>query len=273
MFRRITLSMFAGVACLAGPLGAQAKSPPPDSALRGITERGRALAAYDFAAWHGSDAASALPAPAPGHVTRYVARRTDRGWVVVFGRLSAKRDTFLIATEAAPGARGGPHEGYVAVKHAVPKADTGYYRRAVLAIDTAIAEFGAVQRPYNVAVLPAPGGHWWVYLTPAPTVSGVWPLGGDLRDLVSADARRIVARRRLHNAVIEFGAGREPGKVLQAGSHAAVLDDIPEDTDVFHVLTRTPRVPEYIVTDAFMYRIDADGAITLLGRREDILGR
>ena len=41
-----------------------------------------------------------------------------------------------------------------------------------------------------------------------------------------------------------------------------MLDDRPEDTDVFHVLSREPRVPEYIVSKSYYFRVDVDGRIT-----------
>jgi hypothetical protein len=43
-----------------------------------------------------------------------------------------------------------------------------------------------------------------------------------------------------------------------------VLDTIPEDTDVFHVLARGFRIPETVVTDEFIYRIEIDGSIRLV---------
>jgi hypothetical protein len=98
-------------------------------------------------------------------------------------------------------------------------------------------------------------------------VYGVWPLGADTRYLISADGRVILEKRRLHNTVIEFSARKppQPGAKVEASTHTAVLAEIPEDTDVFHVLTRTPRVPEYVMTDHFVYRIDTDGTIHFLG--------
>jgi hypothetical protein len=56
-------------------LPAQSVGLPPDTLLRGIEARGRALAAYDRAAWHGSDAVVALR-PARRLITHYVARPT-----------------------------------------------------------------------------------------------------------------------------------------------------------------------------------------------------
>ena len=240
---------------------------PTDSQLADITARGRALAAYDFAAWHGTDAVTPLK-PTPGTVTRYIARETPKGWVVAFGRLTASRDTFLVAYEAVRTSTTGEFEGFTGVSHATPVVDTGYFVRAARAIDTATVEFGPVRRSYNVAALPTSSGNWYVYLFPAQTIAGVWPLGADARLLISADGRTILERRRLHNSVIEFSASRvqkPAGSTMQAGFHTAVVAEIPEDTDVYHVLTRTPKVPEYVATDHFIYRIDTDGKIIFFG--------
>jgi hypothetical protein len=40
-----------------------------------------------------------------------------------------------------------------------------------------------------------------------------------------------------------------------------VVDDIPEDTDVFYVLARKPAVPEWIGTRNYVYRVEIDGTI------------
>jgi hypothetical protein len=229
------------------------------------------LASYDSASWNGTDALLAL-APSPEGVEGYVARQTDRGWVVSFGRLNDRRNAFLVAYESIASTLTSAHGGFETVAYAMPKADTGYLLRAALALDIARAEFGAVTRPYNAAVLPTDRG-WWVYLMPAPVRAGVWPLGGDMRYLVSPDGRHVLEHRRLHNTIIEFAGSSPDGERMQAAVHSAVLDNVPEDTDVFHVLARTPKVPQYIVTDEFVYRIGVDGVIDLLGRREEVLGR
>jgi hypothetical protein len=264
---------FAGwlILTLALPVGLTAQTEPrqpTEVELAGISERGRALADYDFAAWHGTDAVVASK-PADGVITRYIARPTAQGWVVAFGRLTASRDTFLIAYEAVRTSQTGAFEGFTAVHHDPPVADTDYYAHAARAIDTALVDFGPVRRSYNVAALPRSDGSWYVYLFPAPTVVGVWPLGADIRYLISRDGRSILEKRRLHNTVIEFSARLlkppPPGSKIQAGVHTAVLAEIPEDTDVFHVLTRTPHVAEYVMTDHFIYRIDTDGKVIFLG--------
>ena len=121
-------------------------------------------------------------------------------------------------------------------------------------------------------MLPAEEGQFWVYLVPAPTRSGVWPLGGDVRYLMSSDGTRVVGKRQLHNAIIEKEMPREDAaNKVAMGYHIHVLDDLPEDTDVFHVLSRKPAVPEIIATEHFVFQVDASGDVNYLGKAEELL--
>jgi hypothetical protein len=69
----------------------------------------------------------------------------------------------------------------------------------------------------------------------------------------------------MHKSIIEFSM---PDKV-QAGYHTAIMDEVPEDSDVFHVLARKPSVPEWIATKTFVYRIEPDGKIRYLMTMEE----
>jgi hypothetical protein len=253
---RIILSALAVVTLFNPPDG---KEPPSKDELAAITQRGRDLAGYDAAAWHASDAVQAKN-PKQGNVVRYIARETGKGWTVAFGRLDEKQDKFLIAYEATQSAT---PQVFDVKEFNPPKMDAGFFLSAAKAIDTALKDFTehfeGESRPYNVGVLPAEKGHWWVYLVPAPTRVGIFPLGGDARYLVSSDGLKILAKRRLHKSVIEV----EPPKDNQqmAGIHTHVLSDMPEDTDVFHVLTRKPTVPELVSTEHFLFTVEADGSI------------
>ena len=237
---------------------AQRTAPPSKAELAEVTERGRQLAQYDVAAWHASDAVVATK-PEQGAVKRYIARKERDTWTVMFGRLNEKGDKFLIAYEATQGKT--PKE-FSVKKHSPAKEDAGFFLTAAKGIDIALAEFTGAQRPYNVAVLPAPSNQIYIYVVPAPTQNNVYPLGGDVRYLISADGSKIVTKRQLHKAVIEFSGG--PDNNAAAGYHTAILDDIPEDTDVFHVLSRRPSVPEYVGTKQFIFRIETDGTINYL---------
>jgi hypothetical protein len=54
-----------------------------------------------------------------------------------------------------------------------------------------------------------------------------------------------------------------PGKKTVAGVHKHVVSDMPEDTDVLHVLTQDPRQPEFVATPHFFFEVHADGSITV----------
>lgn len=259
----------ASIAEAQQPASPRIAPPTPDS-LAAITTRGRILAAYDASAWHATDALTALR-PDAAAVRGYVARLGPDGWQVAFGRLSDDSTAFLIAYRASAVTT---HADSFVVERLEPVVrDTGYFARAARALATAGRDFGTPSRPYNPAVVPAGDGDstWWVYLMPAQTVAGVYPVGEDVRYRISHDGLRILDRRQLHKALMEFRAP-PPGTEPQAAMHAAVLDDIPEDSDVFHVIVRRPQVPQLIVTNAFIYQIEVDGRIRLMGRREDILG-
>lgn len=263
-----SLAVFALVTYLEPP---QRKVPPTEAELAAITKRGRELAGYDAASWHASDAVQAK-APREGSVVRYIARRGDRGWVVAFGKPDEKGEAFLIAYEAT---QAGEPDAFDVKAHQPPVRDTGFFLSASRAIDSALEDFTAnfqgKPRPYNVAVLPAEAGRLWVYLVPAPTRAGVWPLGDDVRYLVSADGTKIESKRQLHKAVIESEPPRGENQKPVGGVHSHVLDDVPEDTDVFHVLTRKPSVPEMVVTKPFVFAVELDGRIRFVGRSEEVL--
>lgn len=248
----------------------RAKTPPSREELAAITARGRDLAGYDAAAWHASDALQAK-GPKEGTVGRYIARKTDKGWTVAFGRLDESGESFLVTYEATQGDK---PDVFVVDEKSPATKDVDFFLRAARAIDVALKDFADddhERRPYNVAVLPADEGRWWVYVVPAPTRAGVWPLGGDVRYLVTADGWTIAAERRLHNAVIEIKPPKGDVGEPAMGVHSHVLDETPEDTDVFHVLTRRPSTPELIAGRDFVFQIDADGAARFLGKAEDFL--
>jgi hypothetical protein len=210
--------------------------------------------------------------PIEDRVRGYLARqRADGRWEVVFGRASANTDTFYVAYRAV---QAGPESDTFLASVVEPvEGDTGSLARAARAVALAAKDLGQVTRPYNTVVLPMPdAAGWYVYLMPAPTRAGYWPLGADTRYRISSDGRAIRDKRRLHNAVLEYGPPQKGGGArIEAGYHTAVLDDRPEDTDVFLVLSRKPQVPEYIVSQSFYFRIDVDGKITAYDR--DSTGR
>lgn len=223
-----------------------------------VTARGRLLFESDQAAWHATDALQAINPPKES-LGRYIASKSDSGWTVAFGHLNDARDKFLVAYEATQGAT---LEEFTVKKLDPPRPDTSFDLAAAKAIDTALHDFQGERRPYNAAVLPAPSEQIYVYVFPAQTQDGVYPLGGDARYLVSSDGNTILEKRQLHKAIIEDRGQTPQGSTLAGGLHTHVLSDVPEDTDVFFVLTRKPSVPEIVGTrNRKLYEIDTDGNI------------
>ena len=246
-------------ATLASGASAQTVSAPSAAELSAITERGILLNEYDQAAWHASDVVqTANPKKIEGQ--KYIAKKENGRWTVVFGKLTADRKLFEIHYEAVQQQR--PKE-FKASEEYAQRADDGFYLFAARAIELAQKDFRGENRPYNMAVLPAPQDQLFVYIYPAQTKARVYPLGGDVRYLISADGMKIIEKRQMHKSILETGALNEKGKKIVAGFHTHILSDLPEDTDVFHVLTQDPRVPEMVGTPHFLFHILADGTITL----------
>ena len=54
-------------------------------------------------------------------------------------------------------------------------------------MDTALKDFQGEKRPHNASVLPAESQQIYVYIVPAQTVKEIYPLGGNVRYLISPD--------------------------------------------------------------------------------------
>jgi hypothetical protein len=85
-----------------------------------------------------------------------------------------------------------------------------------------------------------------------------------VRFLVSADGGIITEKRQLHKGLIPSGGPIPAGTTVAGGMHSHVLSNVPEDTDVFHVLARKPPIPEYIGTEIAIYEVNVDGTIKIV---------
>lgn len=248
------------MACLGltAVLCAQEKPAGMPSDLGQISSRGRMLAEYDIAAWHATDAVEALK---PDHTAAplYLAHKIEGKWEVAFGRMSPKQDAFLVVYRAT---QGETPEQFSAKKADPAAEDRGFYFEAATAIQSATKDFGNPGRPYNRYVLPSEDGQLYVYFLPAQTAEGVYPLGGDVRYTMTLDGGTIISKRQMHKTIIEKKNSPPQGAELAGGYHTHVLNNEIEDSDVFHVLTRKPSMPELVGTpDKHVYEIGVDGSI------------
>jgi hypothetical protein len=261
---RGSLALAVCLFTLASPLAGQMRHvEDKDLAayLSGVTERGRALYAYDQCAWHGTDAIFALHPDMHG-ATHYICLKALEGWDLVFPRWNAAHDRLLVAYEAVEA--GGP-ENYTAKAYDPPREGPQDLIAKERALELAISDFGEVKRQYNTAILPVGDGSLYVYLYPAQTRADVWPLGGDVRYTISADGRQIIEKRQLHKAILDMQF--DPKMHIVSGVHIHVLSDVPEDTDVFYVLTRKPSIPEFIGAGKRMFTVNTDGGIQITRKK------
>jgi hypothetical protein len=256
--RRLKLLSVIFISCISASIVAGQSEPPSLSdKLAAVTARGRMLAEYDFAAWHSTDALQATKPP-EGLFNGYVARKTDKGWIVAYGKLSENRDHYLIAYELA---QGSAPDQFEVKKMDPPREDSGFFWKAALAMDVARKDFHGEKRPYNVSVIPIDTRQFYVYVLPAQTVDKVYAFGGDVRYLISADGLQIVAKTQFHKAILEFDYRKAKPNQLAGGMHTDIFSDIPVDTDVFLVLSRKPTVPEFVGAGGKVFQINVDGTI------------
>lgn len=164
--------------------------------------------------------------PKAGLSGRYIARLTEAGWVVDFGHLNAVGDKFLVSYEATQVA--GP--SHFDVKSFDPaRQDGGWDLSAARGIETARKNFGQADRPYNIAVLPRASGGLYVYLYPAQIKAGVYPLGADVRYLLSPDGTKIVEKRQMHKTILEYAP---PADLNHDGSYQHVQQGWNQRADV-----------------------------------------
>lgn len=231
--------------------------PADQTELDGIAVRGRAIAAYDQAAWQATDLVRSIQ-PHEGAVKMYLGWQTDDGWKIGFGKLNESGTRFLLAYEVPPFVGGVKP---TVVVHDPAVEDDGFWLKEALAFNTVRAQV-AINRPYNIAALPAwlgGHGHWWIYTYPAQTVTGTYPAGGDTRYTVSADGKAIEEVHEMHASIIEYDLSPKLND-LQI-YRTSYLDDAPEDTDVANAIMMG-HVPATVVTPKFVYRIAADGTAT-----------
>lgn len=131
----------------------------------------------------------------------------------MFGRFNDAHDKFLILYQATQGTR----PEYFTAKKFDPLENTDFYFSAAKAFEVALKDLGPVNRPYNVYAIPTETGQLYVYLLPAQTKDGIYPLGGDVRFTFAPDGSTILEKRQMHKTILEFDSiPRERSRKLKA---------------------------------------------------------
>lgn len=260
-------SLIAAIALLAVS-NAYAQVTPDASAISEVNRLGALLHAYDQAAWHGTDAVMPMlqdDTELDVRVRGYVVKQTNEGWAVGFGRLTEDGSAFAVAFEAVLDET---YTALEAVAYTQAERRTGFYHRAMVARDSAMARFEPPEPvTYNTAVIPGSNEVLYVYLLPAQPEVRVYNLGADHRYTFDLNTNTITESKRLHNAILTLDLRADPPPVSFA---SAVLTDIPTETDVFYARSRPPaadgKVNHYVMTEAWVFMLDSTGIIAHMTR-------
>ena len=252
-----------------GPAMAVETAPVGSSRLTEVTARGRQLAEYERTVARALERlGKTFPETAKGdRFQQYLANKSAKGWTVSFGALSKNQDSFTVLYEAVESKPGGKFQ---TAKCKPGTVDNGLLLRQALAVKVCSQAFPGNGKKNTYAVLAAQAGRMYVYVYPAHTAPGIYPFGNDIRYTVSADGGTILDTRRMHKRVIGAPPVTDGAKPTM-GVHVAALDDLPEDSDVMHVLLRKPPLGEMIATKHFVYMVDTDGSIKYRGTVDKIL--
>lgn len=265
MNRLLCFVMASTLAAVAPALSQSQSRPAEDDELAAISKRGRILAKMqtlkdsatdllltkkqlysDGATTDGAELSVQVQLPPYGETK------------VVYGRLGSSQDTYFIDFVVSG------NKGDMAIKtFSPPLEDRQYFLDAARAL--AVARQKAEPEPGSYLVLPLDKNHkrFYVYLYPRDK-GKTYLLGGDKRYKVIIEGDRVLVAetKQLHQATLTY----QVKKNTKFGYHSAVIDDKPEDTDVLHVLTRKPALPELVSTTNYLYRIETDGQIKFIDK-------
>lgn len=255
----------------AAPAAEDAK-PPSQEYLDKITERGKQLFIYDEGAARCTDAVMKLKKVVPNLAENleknyqfYLGKKVGNRIKFAFGKLSQDENKYLTFVEPIfdPVTKNVILRGKADEKLPTSKLEIDNdYLPMARALKNSIQKLKVGGSNYNYAVLPADNGEHFVYFYPGSSKTGLYLLGADMRFRVSADGKQILETRRMHNSILPYPRpGLPEGEIPVASCHTAIMRDEPEDTDVMHVLMRSPKMPEYVGTKNQMYLISVDGQI------------
>lgn len=269
---RKAIRMAALAAALSGGLAPGAScgedSQPTVEELGRIEAEGRRIARY-FGALAAAQDEFDRKAPAGASFdSRVIVARRD-GWHALFvtdadpSRLNDEPD---LVAEAVfnPNTLDVRTFRYVENPRDVPKI-AGDHLLAVKSALLAAAAADGTSPPFDAAIFFEAGRSFRVYVT-GKSADGIVRFGGDFMMMVERNPISVSSIEPLHAAawpvVLPADASGEPT------AHSHLESDLPTATDVALVMNYPVLAPHLVLTPRHIYRIDADGTISYLGRNE-----
>ncbi len=254
---------------------------PSEETLRTLQERGRAVFLY-------LQAVESSARLLQRHASEGV--RSDRtvvifdrdGWRVDFlrdltkesGPTESKKGMILVAqTSFSPDSGEVGELTIMEPPHAAP-ATAQSYARALEQAEEAVASRPDAGAPFEDAVIREKDATFTVYLlshhdeegagdAKGGTAPGSVRFGHDFVIRIAASGRQLLSVEPLHASAATVPLAARPAG--QPTLHAHEQGSLPLPTDVALVMRHRALAPHLVLTPQFMFRIDAEGAITWLG--------
>jgi len=254
---------------------------PSDETLRSLQERGRAVFLY-LQAVERAGALVQKHASEGVKPDRTVAISDREGWRVDYlkdltketGPAGPKKGMILVAeTSFSPDSGEVGELTIMEPPHAAP-ATAQSYARALDQAEEATVTRPDAGTPFEDAVIREKDATFTVYLlshhdedgaqgAKSGAAAGSVRFGRDFVIRIAASGRQVLSVEPLHSNAVSVALASRPAG--QPTLHVHEQGNLPFPTDVALVLRHRALAPHLVLTPQFMFRIDAEGAITWLG--------
>jgi proteasome lid subunit RPN8/RPN11 len=121
---------------------------------------------------------------------------------------------------------------------------------------------------YSAKAFQEPDGNITVYLIPVSNNPETILIGGDFKVSISKDKSTVLNKTEIHKTILR--TNKIPQQAV-GSFHTHVLSGLPSETDVALTLQNPILAPMYIIGQTWMFKIDKEGKITLLGKTKEAM--
>jgi len=226
---------------------------PPAEVMRSAEQEGQRIAEYHYAVEHATNTLMKA-GPEQHRISLYVAREENDGWHVYFGSINVAIAEFSVAYEAVQASPG--DSVFVLNRFEVAREVDGELSRAAMALIRSLDAFEPQWERYETYVWKDAAGRWVSYFLPGQTSSGRWPIGGDMRVVVDADAGEVLSATTFHEELVVV----EPSLAdAVATHHRHLAGEAPAPTDFAYVLISPQLAPMLLVSASFSCQVNREG--------------
>lgn len=228
---------------------------PPAEAMQSAELEGQRIAEYHFAVERATNALM-KSRPEQHRISLYIAREESDGWHVYFGSVNVAISEFRVAYEAVQVRRG--DSAFVISQFDESREIDAELNGAAMALIRSLDAFEPRWERYATYVWRDAAGRWVSYFLPGQTSSGRWPIGGDMRVVVDANAEEVLSATTFHEELVVVEPSFEEAV---ATHHRHLAGEAPAPTDFAYVLISPQLAPMLLVSASFSCQVNREGRL------------